>query len=40
MIDIKEAVVLAREHFDKLYESDAVAEVLLEESELSDDEKH
>ncbi len=39
MIDIKDAVTTARENFDKLYQGGALGEVLLEEAELSEDEK-
>lgn len=39
MIQAQEAVKLARESFDAVFASDAVAEVLLEEVELSDDGK-
>lgn len=39
MIDAQEAVAISRKNFETFYKSQSVAEVLLEELDLSDDEK-
>ena len=39
MIDAVDIVVIARENFDKMFTASSLREVLLEETELSDDER-